>query len=243
MEVLLVMAAPFIFFIFVVLHYYRNTEAYRAEAMSDPLAKLEGVKEALTQQDTGQDGMRLFGERLVGTVDPLIYEMTPNVIPYAGFERFGSILWVYVPYFLYRDRPVMVGGKYIGEIYLGRELIRTSIGSSLVGDWYRRFGWPGIVIGMGVVGLLVSGYLHIVVSGVRKQRLWAISLWLLVSTVITKDANMTFLSGLWVALYDLPKHAVLLWMVMVGGKWILGLLRGRKRRSEIMSSAVMIPGE
>ena len=218
-------ALPLVIFLFIFLDHFRNTSIFHQESLADPIRRLEAVSQARERsKDLEGTGVYLLGRRLMGTVDPLIFTLTPTAIPHAGFDSMDAIFWLYVPYFFYPYRPIMVDGKFIGERYLGYALIRTSIGSSLTGDWYRRFGWVGVVIGMCLAGAFFALYIRLLAFGFKRQQLWAIACWLLLTELMLKDANLTVLSGIWYLLYDIPKHAVPLIAFLFLGRFATSLL-------------------
>lgn len=215
LEIAAVILVPVLASGFVFLDHFRNTAGFRDSDMATPTQRLKAITEAHERAEKANvSGMYLLGERLVGTIDNVVYETTPALIPHAGNQNIGAILWLYVPYFLYPYRPIMVDGKAIAEEYLGRALVGTSIGTSLTGDWYRRYGFAGVVVGMALMGIGVGLYQRALFYGVEKQRYFALALWLVLATFITKDSNMTVLSGIWWLFYDLPKNALLLWGCM-----------------------------
>jgi hypothetical protein len=220
-----VAALPVAAFLFVFLDHFRNTSAFREEALANPVAKLRAVGQARERsEDTESAGMEILGGRLIGTIDPLIFESTPGIIPYAGLQGADAVLWIYVPYILYPHRPTLQDGKRVAEDYLGRILIRTSIGPSLIGDWYRRFGWLGVGVGMSFAALFFGLYLRLVMWGMPSLNYYAVSLWLVCTVFVLKDANMTVLTGLWWMIYDIPKQAVLLWVFMKIGQSVGAVL-------------------
>jgi hypothetical protein len=228
LEPVLLISLPLIVFLFGFLDVFRNTSTFRQTDMANPMQRLQAVAEARGKaQDSSESEMFVLGERLIGTIDNLIYISTPASTPHAGAANAGALVWLYVPYFVYPNRPIMLDGKAIAEQYLGRVLIGTSIGSSLTGDWYRRYGWPGVVFGMAVTGLAVGLFIRLLTFSVTHRYLFGIALWLVVATFFTKDANMTVLSGLWWLLYDFPKNAVLLWVFMLSAGYLHHFFMGR----------------
>jgi hypothetical protein len=219
LEWLALAALPVAAFMFVFLDHFRNTAAFREESLANPVSKLRAVGEARERSERlDGGGTEIVGGRLIGTVDPIIFDSTPSVIPNAGFQNVDAILWIYVPHFVYPYRPTLHDGKWIAEEYLGRLLIRTSIGPSLIGDWYRRFGWLGIGTGMAITGLFLALYLRLMMWGLSSLNFYAIALWLICTVFVLKDANMTVLTGMWWMAYDIPKQALLLWIFMkIGG--------------------------
>lgn len=133
---------------------FRSTAEFRQSSLSNigqRLSTLQFAAEA-AEKATDSPGVQA-GRAFIGTLDYMVYDMTPGVIPHATFDGLDSILWVMVPYILYRDRPILQDGKFIAQQYLGYELIRTSIGITLPADLYRRFGWPAVPLGLFIYGL------------------------------------------------------------------------------------------
>lgn len=219
LELLIILFIPIAAFLFVFLQYFRDTKIFHEESLANPIKKAQAISEArFAGESSDTDGKYIIGSRLIGTVDTLIFQQTPSVIPHAYFENFESIIWLYIPYFLYPNRPIMQDGKFIGEQYLGTILRRTSISSSLTGDVYRRFGWAGLIFGMSLVGIYIGLYSRFIFFLISKGFLYPLALLLVFSVFVLKDANMTILQGLWWTLYDVPKQAFLLYIFFIIGR-------------------------
>ena len=137
---------------------FRSTAEFRRSSLSNIGERLSTLRFASEAAEKAQDSQGVqAGRAFIGTLDFMIYEMTPNEIPYAMFDGLDSIIWVMVPYVLYRDRPILQDGNFISQQYLGYELIRTSIGITLPADLYRRFGWPAVPLGMFFYGVFYGG--------------------------------------------------------------------------------------
>jgi hypothetical protein len=236
-EWIVVALVPFVVFAFVFLDHYRNTDTFQRESLSNPLNKFGAISEAkIRAADSADSQLYLIGERLVGNVDPLIYAMTPSVIPHAGFEGIDGLLWLYVPTFMYPNRPRMVDASVIGERYLQAALVRTSIGSSLAGDWYRRFGWAGIAFGMAVVGCIIALSLRAVIWALRNFPFWGLAVVFVVSTLATKDANMTVSTATWLFLYDFPKYYVVIVLFFISGRFVAPMFSSGSLQKPVLRS-------
>ena len=82
----------------------------------------------------------------------------------SGFE-FGQTLsyfgYVFVPRFIWPDKPMIAQGRWFAErIGLGRWQAESgfsnSVNMTIAGEWYLNFGWPGVIIGTVMVGLIVG---------------------------------------------------------------------------------------
>lgn len=225
MEWLLIAIIPVAATAFVFLDHYRNTDTFQRESLADPLSKVKAMTEARSRAAESTDSqIYLIGERMVGNVDPLIFQATPSVIPHAGFDGIDGLLWLYVPTFFYPNRPTMIDAPVIGEQYLQTALIRTSVGSSFTGDWYRRFGWAGITLGMAAVALILAFALRGVVWALRQHTSWGLAAVFIVSTFATKDANMTVSTATWLFLYDFPKYFVMMVILFNLGRFVAPIL-------------------
>jgi oligosaccharide repeat unit polymerase len=228
LQILAWFAIPSAVFLFVFLDFYRNTDTFRQEALSSPIKKaraLTETREAEYENSVGQSF--IIGERLIGVIDPLIYSSTPIVIPYAGFGDYAAIGWMYIPTYFVPNKPQAIDGKAIAEEYMSTILIRTSTGPSLPGDFYRRFGWPGIVVGMFVIGVSSGLLIRRLVIGIGAGSYLSFAFFLLLCGFVVTDANMTLLTLIWLLLYDVPKQALLLAVFFWIGRGSHGaILRG-----------------
>lgn len=212
---------------FIVIEYFRNTSTFQTTKMMDlggRIAALSEISEVAERSNEGAIGA--LGSRLIGVIDPLIYAYTPGLVPHAGFENVHGLLWLPVPYFLYQNRPILLDGKIIAETYLGRELVRTSIGSSLTGDFYRRFGWFGMIPVLLFVGTLYGAYFRFFVFFSRSSNFLGAVILFSFTTVSVKDANMTLLSSFWLLLYEVPKTAFITYILF----YVFSLFQRRGER-------------
>ncbi len=227
-EYLMVGFLPLAAFAFVAIEHYRNTDRFQQESLSNPISKVRAFGDVGTRaMETNASQSYIIGERLIGNIDELVYRATPTFIPHAGSEGIEALPWVWVPAYFSRDRPGLVDGTRIGELYLQRALVRTSVGPSFTGDWYRRYGWLGVVIGMGLVGVIVAMSLRFIVYLVSNRPLIGIALVLAISTLVTKDANMTVSTATWMFLYDIPKYFIFLLAIFRIGRGIAADSFGR----------------
>jgi hypothetical protein len=221
MEVLSLGFLPLFAFGFVMQDHFRNTQAFHESTLANPLSRLNAVSEARDRAREGNANTAyLIGERLVGNIDALIYQATPLLIPFAGNDGIEALRWLYVPAFFSRDRPSLVDGNRIGELYLQKALVRTSVGPSICGDWYRRFGWLGVVVGMGLCGLIFGLTLQWVASNLRVGSLLSICILFSAATLATKDANMTVSTATWLYFYEFPKYYGVLAIIFKAGSFI-----------------------
>jgi hypothetical protein len=97
--------------------------------------------------------VRLFEGATAGR----IVELTPSVLPYAGLRGLEGLLYVYVPRSLYPGKPRLDDGAFVAESYGVGVAQSGSAPPTLLGDFYRRGGYPGVLLGMALLGLAVGG--------------------------------------------------------------------------------------
>ncbi len=86
-----------------------------------------------------------------------VMEQTPVFIPYWKGETYASLLWAFVPRFLYADKPNKSVGQEFGHRYgiLNEEDVTTSVNlPHQVVEMYVNFGSTGVVLGMLLLGTL-----------------------------------------------------------------------------------------
>ena len=95
------------------------------------------------------------------TVDKIMI-MTPNQIPYSGFDNLSAIFFVYVPLIIYPNRPDIDDGNIIAYEYgVGQgKGARSFEYTPSVGDGYRRFGWLGILL----IYFLIGSFFSIIIK-------------------------------------------------------------------------------
>ena len=216
---------PFIVFI----DAYRNTDAYRETRSTDIIGRLGAVDDALFRMSTLDEKTGIqkssyftLGAALLGKSDQLIYQMTPNFIPHAGFDNFVAIYYTFAPTYLFPGKPFLLDSNMILWRYLDRE-DRVGRAISLPADGYRRFGWLGIPP---VVAFFF--WLYGFVSGrfykiyLTKDALLGIFLILYLLSYFQNPPFGTVLESWWQMSYNLAKHIVVLFI----GYWILKKVLG-----------------
>jgi hypothetical protein len=213
-----------IFPLVIFMDHFRNTEAYKASRTIDLKNRLSAITEAKSRSSeassTGEEGANtlLLGRALVGVMDATVYEMTPSPIPHAGAENFSGVLYTWVPFFLYRDRPILYDANAILIDYTGGVFTRTGKAITLPADLYRRFGWFAIPFGVAVAFWVYGrfcGWCYRIYF--EKNALLGILLLLFTFSFFQARPFSTVLTTWWIFFYEIPKHLVLLY----AGYWLL----------------------
>ncbi len=206
---------------------FRNTTQFQESRLSDLSTRLAATKGIAARASERQDFSFTTGRALVGVADAIIYDMTPNPIPYAGArDILPAILWTWVPQTLVPSKPLLFDGDEIVISYTNNRQERSFSTISFSADLYRRFGWSGIPFGLfllgAVYGYLIRGIFYIfrsvsVVAGVTLVAF-------LVGGLQTGFLS-TVLTTWWIWAYDLPKHLIPLAVIVfiVGGRLDRGL--------------------
>jgi len=151
-------------------------------------------------------------------MDATVYEMTPSPIPHAGAENFSAVLYTWVPYFLYRERPILYDANQVLIDYTGGVFTRTGKALTLPADLYRRFGWFGITFGVAAAFWVYGrfcGWCYRIYF--EKNALLGILLILFTFSFFQGRPFSTVLTTWWIFFYEIPKHLVLLY----GGYWFV----------------------
>lgn len=235
--------------------HYRSTAAFRESSVRDIGGRLAALDDGLRRQqdfEAGGEKWSEAGRSFIGVADNLIYEMTPGAIPHVGFSGMSGVIWVWVPYVLYRDRPILQDGKFIAEEYLGYELVRTSVGITWPAEMFRRFGWLGPPLGMLAYGLFYgAAYRWAFRLYHRKNAVLGFLVIGVFCHFLISWYFHTFLNTAWYWLYDMPKNlafiAVLYYAFsyMVQARRVPGAieLARRQRIEDEMNAPPPVPGQ
>jgi len=159
------------------------------------------------------DAGNVVGRAMLGCNDPIIYADTPDTIPFAGWERFEGVLYLWMPNMFFPDKPSLLDGDYIRELYTGIHNERSSITISYSADLYRRFGWTGVFLGYPFYALAISFFVRYGVRNAARKttRLWGLMVLFFVTTFIHGVPFGSLLAMIWNFFYDYPKYLLVLW--------------------------------
>jgi hypothetical protein len=85
-----------------------------------------------------------------------ILQNVPSIVPYWGGETYTRLLWIFVPRFLFPDKPAMI--LPMAQEILPYDSDNTSSPTTLIGEAYLNFGWLGLFLVMPLVGWLSCQY-------------------------------------------------------------------------------------
>jgi hypothetical protein len=152
---------------------------------------------------------------MLGVSDQIVYERTPSDVAHVGWEDVDRVLYVWIPKFFMREKPYLQDGNDIVVGYTGVRHKRSAATISLPADLYRRFGVPGILCGVPLAALLTALFTRWVfrVMLFRDALLGIVLLQLLLSS-FHQELWGTLLSSSFDWLYALPKHLVLIFLLV-----------------------------
>lgn len=120
-----------------------------------------------------------------------IIKKVPNEIPYAAGDSYYRIPWVVVPRFLYPGKPQMILPISRYGIFSGEG---GSSPTTLIGEAYMNFGWPGLFLVLPLVGA-ICGLYDRSFSTRRSSPLWAA---VFVGTAVGIARLPTQTAGIWI---------------------------------------------
>ena len=109
--------------------------------------------------------LTFLGVALVALDFPVIYEAyntvatkVPTLVDYTYGTEYAKIFLWFVPRWLYPDKPLSIATLYV-HTFLPGSSAGQSTGPSFIGELYWNFGYPGVIVGMIILGMLVK-YLY-----------------------------------------------------------------------------------
>lgn len=184
----------------------------------NPVGALEGAEDYV-----------LTRFRLIDSV-ALIRAQTPSPFPFAAGRVYPLLpAIVLVPRAVWPDKPKLNATAEFTYTYAGvsRE-VRSSTPITHVGDLYRNFGYPGVLVGLFLWGLVIG-------VGVTAYRRWAspratlIYAYGILTVVISTETDLPALIAN--ASKALPVAAVVAWLLLPGRASVPGYRAlGRPRR-------------
>jgi hypothetical protein len=159
-KIWLAAAAAFVIFVFPIFQAYRtqvhgNLGMARSAVAANLGKALELSLAAKDRVNSGRDRAQTFLERasLRSSVQ-LIVENTGGSVNFAHGETLTPLLATFVPKIVWGDKPSVATGQLMNKEFHVSEIADTYISPSHLGELYWNFGWPGVVLGMGMIGSL-----------------------------------------------------------------------------------------
>lgn len=173
---MLLVAAPAMLAAIVFMGIYR--EIIRTDATSLTSISVGEVESSVTDSGASTQEAFLSGSWVSIAARPsdsrpvaAILRDVPALVSYLDGETYGDVFWIFVPRFLYPNKPVTI--IPINKWFFGDE--GGSSPTTLIGEGFLNFGWIGIFFALLLVGI-VSGalerYLLSKISGSKNSFIW-----------------------------------------------------------------------
>jgi len=217
--------------------YLRNSDYFHETKVTEIGARIEAAGKAVTtlqQEDTARRAQSALvtGRAILEFSDTLVYERTPNPVPYAGFGDLHNLAYVLIPRYFMPNKPILLDGNEIVISYTGIRQIGTSATVSLNADLYRR-GGVATVIGGGIVSaLLLILYLKLCVFVMRRfdPALGVLMILMIISVGFRHPLfHWTVLSLGSTYGYSFPKLIVFLALLLTASRLVFGRSRPQPR--------------
>jgi hypothetical protein len=141
----------------------RESPAFQATSSQNLLGRGAVVGEALIEAKTKPSSLGLLGRDLFPSSDPFLFHPPGSELPAAGNQGLGALLYLWIPKHFYPNRPEINDGHLIAKQIMGE--INTGVvdgqhvwfpNVTFGGDLYRRYRWPGVVLGAAGFGLFYA---------------------------------------------------------------------------------------
>jgi hypothetical protein len=156
----LVAGAVFVVLIFPVFQAYRTAihgdRGIARTAVIENFGKvLQLTLAAEDKVNSGKDRAQTFFERssLKGSTE-MIVEKTGNGVDFQRGYTLTPILATFVPKIIWPGKPDVPTGQLVNKLFHVTDSDDIFISPSNLGELYWNFGWLGVVIGMGIIGLI-----------------------------------------------------------------------------------------
>lgn len=151
-------ALLYVLIVFPVFQTYRAEIAHnRGLARTTVVANLGRVLELTLSADqrvnSGRDRAQTFLERssLLASVQTIV-EKTGNGVAYQHGHTLSPILATFVPKIVWSDKPDIPTGQILNKEFHITDSDDVFISPSHLGELYWNFGWPGVIVGMALIG-------------------------------------------------------------------------------------------
>jgi hypothetical protein len=141
----------------------RDSPAFQATRSQDVVGRAEVIGEALLEARPQPSSIALIGRELFPSSDPFLFHPPGSELPPAGNSGLKGLLYIWVPKHLYPNRPEINDGHLIAKQVMGE--MKTGVvdnkhiwfpNMTFGGDLYRRYRWPGVIIGSLTFGLFYA---------------------------------------------------------------------------------------
>jgi len=135
-----------------------NTQG-AAYALRKPVELVSRISRFVGSQELGDylmQGIQATSRRSDGLgILSVIVRDCPSRVPYQGGWTLAYIVLSYVPRVVWADKPDMTIGIWVTSNFGSGPGVASHTAPTWIGELYFNFGWPGIVIGMLLMGIFM----------------------------------------------------------------------------------------
>lgn len=156
--------AVFLMFAFPVFQSYRaDVSGARGLNHAQALENLDKVLEIVlanrdkaTEGPPGQRSQTFFERASLKANVELAFQHTGVDVPFRGGDTLVGLLVAFIPRLIWPDKPDVPVGQLFNKEFIRTGEKDTYISPSHFGELYWNFGWPGVLIGMALIGALLG---------------------------------------------------------------------------------------
>ena len=112
------------------------------------------MQEVYGTLDSCHDGWPAGGIPGAGTN----YRVIPRTLPLQGSEGLEDLALIFVPKIFFPERKAFLDTASVAEMYGIGKAWGGSSPVMIIGDLFSRWGWGGIIMGMGALGFACPGW-------------------------------------------------------------------------------------
>ena len=89
-----------------------------------------------------------------------IIDYSPDLVPFRGIQGLEGLWMAFIPKLIFNERATL-GGASMLDVEEEYQVHTASQGGGssptmIIGDLYSRWGWPGVILGMGLLGMVLT---------------------------------------------------------------------------------------
>jgi hypothetical protein len=185
------------------------------------------AKEKVTEGKPGVRAQNLFERASTKGNVELVFDHVGVDSPFQNGRTLVELVLAFIPRLVWPDKPSVATGQLFNKQVV-HGFGDTYISPSHLGELYWNFGWPGVVVGMMLIGMLLG---FIGAKSSLAERLTATRLMILLATIATLCVQ--FESGIAVT--------YVVWIRSLAAIGLLQWMFGRQRRPATADSAAQLP--
>jgi hypothetical protein len=129
------------------------------DVLQRPTQTLERISDFLASSRPGEylaDGLSATAGRFdnLGAASVIIRD-TPRVSPFQYGRTLALFFIYFIPRAVWPEKPIITLGRFITDVYGSGPQIESNTAPTPIGDFFLNFGYPGVIGGMLLWGIMV----------------------------------------------------------------------------------------